>query len=229
VKIAFGDGKLIPAVVQDRLTGQVRMLAYMTRESLTRTLETGRATFFSRSRGELWEKGATSGNTLAVTSIHADCDADALLILADPSGPTCHTGAASCFFRRVDARGDAEPEAADEGQDATAVLEALEREIEERKTSSPTKSYTRKLLDGGAPMIGGKLREEAGELAQAIAEESDDRVAAEAADVIYHLLVGVASRGVPLRAVLAALASRMGTSGLVEKARRGQGDKAKAP
>ncbi|WP_437508618.1 bifunctional phosphoribosyl-AMP cyclohydrolase/phosphoribosyl-ATP diphosphatase HisIE [Sorangium sp. So ce1099] len=222
MKIAFGESKLIPAVVQDRLTGQVRMLAYMTRESLARTLETGRATFFSRSRGELWEKGATSGNTLAVTSVHADCDGDALLILAEPRGPTCHTGSSSCFFREVDARGDAEPEAADEGQDATALLEALERELESRKASSATKSYTRKLLDGGAPLIGAKLREEAGELAQAIAEESDDRVASEAADVIYHLLVGLVSRGVPLRAVLSALASRMGTSGLVEKAQRAQ-------
>ncbi|WP_437571244.1 bifunctional phosphoribosyl-AMP cyclohydrolase/phosphoribosyl-ATP diphosphatase HisIE [Sorangium sp. So ce542] len=229
MKIAFGEGKLIPAVVQDRLTGQVRMLAYMTRESLARTLETGRATFFSRSRGELWEKGATSGNTLAVTSIHADCDGDALLLLAEPRGPTCHTGSASCFFRQVEARGDEEPEAADEGQDASAVLESIEREIEARKASSATKSYTRKLLDGGAPLIGAKLREEAGELAQAIDGESDDRVASEAADVIYHLLVGVASRGVPLRAVLAALASRMGTSGLVEKAQRAQKDRAGAP
>ncbi|KYF88544.1 hypothetical protein BE20_22710 [Sorangium cellulosum] len=229
MKIAFGEGKLIPAVVQDRLTGQVRMLAYMTRESLARTLETGRATFFSRSRGELWEKGATSGNTLAVTSIHADCDGDALLVLAEPRGPTCHTGSASCFFRQVEARGDEEPEAADEGQDASAVLESIEREIEARKASSATKSYTRKLLDGGAPLIGAKLREEAGELAQAIAGESDDRVASEAADVIYHLLVGVASRGVPLRAVLAALAARMGTSGLVEKAQRAQKDRAGAP
>ncbi len=229
MKIAFGEGKLIPAVVQDRLTGQVRMVAYMTRESLARTLETGRATFFSRSRGELWEKGATSGNTLTVTSVHADCDSDALLVLADPSGPTCHTGSASCFFRQVEAGDDGDPVAAEEGQDATAVLEALEREIEARKASSATKSYTRKLLDGGAPMIGAKLREEAGELAQAIAEESDDRVASEAADVIYHLLVGVASRGVSLRAVLSALASRMGTSGLVEKARRAQGSKTGAP
>ncbi|WP_437577938.1 bifunctional phosphoribosyl-AMP cyclohydrolase/phosphoribosyl-ATP diphosphatase HisIE [Sorangium sp. So ce887] len=229
MKIAFGEGKLIPAVVQDRLTGQVRMLAYMTRESLARTLETGRATFFSRSRGELWEKGATSGNTLAVTSLHADCDGDALLILAEPHGPTCHTGSASCFFRQVDARADGEPEAADEGQDASALLESLEREIEARKASSATKSYSRKLLDGGAPLIGAKLREEAGELAQAIAGESDERVASEAADVIYHLLVGLASRGIPLRAVLAALASRMGTSGLVEKALRAQKDRAGAP
>jgi phosphoribosyl-AMP cyclohydrolase / phosphoribosyl-ATP pyrophosphohydrolase len=225
VKIAFSEGKLVPAIVQDRLTGQVRMLAYMTRESLARTLETGRATFFSRSRGELWEKGATSGNTLDVKSIHADCDADALLILADPHGPTCHTGCPSCFFRPVEQDADA----ADEGQDAVALLDALEREVESRKASSPTKSYTRTLLDGGAALLGEKLREEAGELAQAVASESDERVAAEAADVIYHLIVALASRGVPLRAVLSVLASRMGTSGLVEKARRARPAEPDAP
>src|SRR3954471_16370514 len=103
--LAFGESGLLPAVVQDRLTGQVRMVGYMSRESLAATLRTGRATFFSRSRSELWEKGQSSGNTLRVASIHADCDADALLLLVDPSGPTCHTGTPSCFFRRVEADG----------------------------------------------------------------------------------------------------------------------------
>lgn len=219
--LGFGDGGLIPAIVQDRLTGQVRMLAYMTREALARTLETGRATFFSRSRGTLWEKGETSGNGLDVASVHADCDVDALLILADPRGPTCHTGRPSCFFRRLDpGDGAGTAQAADEGSDATALLEGLEREIEARKSAAATKSYTRALLDGGAARIGAKLREEADELARAVAGESEDRVAAEAADVVYHLLVALASRGVPLRRVLAALAARMGTSGLEEKARR---------
>ncbi|MCC6554396.1 MAG: bifunctional phosphoribosyl-AMP cyclohydrolase/phosphoribosyl-ATP diphosphatase HisIE [Polyangiaceae bacterium] len=216
MEIRFGEGGLIPAIVQDRLTGQVRMLAYMTREALARTLATGRATFFSRSRGALWVKGETSGHTLDVASVHADCDADALLVLAEPHGPTCHTGSPSCFFRRVEGEGHA----ADAGADAVAVLEALEREIEARRAAPAAKSYTRTLLDGGAPAIGAKLREEADELARAIAGEGEDRVAAEAADVIYHLLVGLASRGVPLRRVLAALAARMGTSGLEEKARR---------
>ena len=221
MRIAFGEGGLIPAIVQDRLTGQVRMLAYMTREALARTLETGRATFFSRSRGALWEKGETSGNGLDVVSVQADCDADALLILADPRGPTCHTGSPSCFFRRVEAGAGAEPaQAADEGRDATALLEGLEREIEARKAAPPSKSYTRTLLDGGAALLGEKLREEADELARAVAGESDDRVAAEAADVVYHLMVAIVSRGVPLRRVLAALAARVGTSGLEEKARR---------
>jgi phosphoribosyl-ATP pyrophosphohydrolase/phosphoribosyl-AMP cyclohydrolase len=219
VEIAWGEGGLLPAVVQDRLTGQVRMLAYVNREALARTLASGRATFFSRSRQEIWEKGATSGHTLAVTAVVADCDADALLYLVDPVGPTCHTGSPSCFFRRVDEGGGA-GEASETGVDATAFLEGLEREIASRKASTATKSYTRHLLDGGAERIGGKLREEAGELAQAIGGESDERVAAEAADVIYHLLVGLASRGVPLRAVVAALAARSGQSGHDEKAAR---------
>lgn len=215
--LAYGEHGLIPVIVQDRITGQVRMLAYANREALARTLETGRATFWSRSRREIWEKGATSGNALHVTSVVADCDADAVLYLADPVGPTCHTGSPSCFFRRVRDAGAAE----DTGADAGAFLDHLGREIEARKASTGDKSYTRHLLDGGAERIGKKLREEAGELAQAIAAESDDRVASEAADVIYHLLVGLASRGVPLRSVIAALAARAGTSGHEEKRSRG--------
>jgi phosphoribosyl-ATP pyrophosphohydrolase/phosphoribosyl-AMP cyclohydrolase len=211
--LTFGEGGLIPAIVQDRLTGQVRMLAYANREAVARTLATGRATFWSRSRGELWEKGATSGNGLLVAAVIADCDADALLYLADPAGPTCHTGSPSCFFRRVGADGAA----AETGVDAAAFLGELEREIESRKQSTGARSYTRHLLDGGPERIGGKLREEAGELAQAIASESDDRVASEAADLLYHLMVGIASRGVPLRAVVEKLAARAGTSGHEEK------------
>jgi phosphoribosyl-ATP pyrophosphohydrolase/phosphoribosyl-AMP cyclohydrolase len=216
VEIAFGEGGLLPAIVQDRLTGQVRMLAYVNREALARTLATGRATFFSRSRGELWEKGAQSGNTLAVSAVVADCDADALLYLADPAGPTCHTGSPSCFFRRVSEAGAAE----ETGVDATAFLQGLEREIEARKQSTAARSYTRHLLDGGAARIGEKLREEADELGRAIAGETDERVASEAADVLYHVLVGLASRGVSLRSVFAELAARAGRSGHDEKAAR---------
>src|SRR5262249_31676793 len=162
----------------DRLTGQLRMLGYANREALARTIATGKATFWSRSRGELWEKGATSGNALHVTAVVADCDADAVLYLADPTRPTCHTRAPSCCFRRVEGAS-----AGDEGVPAAAFLEELEREIEARKQSSASKSYTRHLLDGGAARIGEKIREEASELAQALAAESDDRVASEAADL----------------------------------------------
>ena len=216
MELAFGESGLLPAVVQDRLTGQVRMVGYMSRESLAATLRTGRATFFSRSRSELWEKGQSSGNTLRVVSLHADCDADTILVLVDPTGPTCHTGTPSCFFRSVGADGAL----TDEARDATPFLEALEREIEARKQSVGSKSYTRHLLDGGPERIGAKLREEADELARAIESESDDRVASEAADVLYHAMVGLASRGVSLRDVLDKLAARAGTSGHDEKARR---------
>lgn len=216
MELAFGESGLLPAVVQDRLTGQVRMVGYMSRDSLAATLRTGRATFFSRSRNELWEKGQSSGNTLHVVSLHADCDADTILVLVDPTGPTCHTGTPSCFFRSVGADGAL----TDEARDATTFLETLEREIEARKQSVGSKSYTRHLLDGGAERIGNKIREEADELARAIESESDERVASEAADVLYHAMVGLASRGVSLRDVLARLVARAGTSGHEEKARR---------
>ena len=137
-------------------------------------------------------------------------------MLVDPTGPTCHTGTPSCFFRSIGADGAL----TDEARDATTFLEGLEREIDARKQSIGSKSYTRHLLDGGAERIGAKLREEADELARAIESESDERVASEAADVLYHAMVGLASRGVSLRDVLAKLAARAGTSGHEEKARR---------
>ncbi len=216
MQLAFGEGGLLPVVVQDRLTGQVRMLAWANREALERTLATGRATFWSRSRQSLWVKGETSGHTLQVHAVFADCDADALLYAVDPAGPTCHTGSPSCFYRRVGANGEAE----ETGADAVAFLGELSREIESRKASDGGKSYTKHLLDGGPERIGKKLREEADELARAIESETDDRVASEAADLLYHALVGLSSRSVDFRAVLEKLAARSGVSGHAEKASR---------
>ncbi len=202
---------LLPAVVQDRLGGRVLMVAWMNREALAATLETRRATFFSRSRGRLWVKGETSGHHLDVHDVRLDCDGDTLLVLASPRGPACHTGTISCFF--VDGEGH-------EGPVGSPMLEDLEAEIAARRASDAGRSYTRSLLDGGAEKIGAKLREEADELARAVASESDERVASEAADVVYHLLVGLALRGVAWSEVLAALARRRGTSGHAEKAAR---------
>lgn len=219
VQLQYNERGLIPAVVQDRLTGQLRMVAWMNSEALARTLETGRATFYSRSRNELWEKGQTSGNHLNVAAVIADCDADTLLVLADPQGPTCHTGRPSCFFRRVLSDGALE----ELPVDAQPFLEELEDVIRQRQSSSAERSYTRSLLDGGPELVGSKIREESDELARAIAEESDERVAAEAADLVYHLLVGLRSRGVELRAVLSVLSARSGTSGHAEKASRKPG------
>jgi len=193
------------------------MVAWMNREALARTLATGRATFFSRSRGALWEKGETSGNRLLVRSVHADCDADVLLLLVDPQGPSCHTGRPSCFFRRVEEDGSLR----DVEREATAFLEELEGEIASRADSTAQRSYTRSLLDGGAGRIGEKIREEAQETAEAIAGESDERVLNEAADLIYHLLVGLRLRGLALGQVIEVLARRAGTSGHEERARRG--------
>ncbi len=215
-ELKFDDRGLLPAVVQDWLTGQVRMCAFVNREAIARTVATGRATFFSRSRGTLWEKGETSGNTLHVRELYVDCDADTLLVLAEPAGNSCHTGQPSCFFRRLE--GDT---IVDETLPAVAFLNRLEEEIRSRRASTAEKSYTKSLFEAGAGKIGDKVREEADEFARAIAGETDERVAGEAADVVYHLMVGLASRGVPWRAVIEVLAKRAGTSGHVEKASRG--------
>jgi len=213
--LKFDECRLLPTVVQDRLTGEVRMVAYMNPEAIARTLETGRATFYSRSRAKLWEKGETSGHTLHVREIYVDCDGDTLLLLVDPVGSSCHTGQPSCFFRRLNASG-----IRDEIVPASAFLTHLEREIESRRQSTAEKSYTKSLLDGGAARVGDKLREEAAELAVALGSETDERVLSEAADVVYHLLVGLALRGLSVRAVLDVLACRSGTSGHAEKASR---------
>ncbi|MGZ3422688.1 MAG: bifunctional phosphoribosyl-AMP cyclohydrolase/phosphoribosyl-ATP diphosphatase HisIE [Polyangiales bacterium] len=202
---------LCVAVAQDRLTGRVQMVAWMNREALQKTLDSRKATFFSRSRNKLWTKGEESGHVLSVSDVRIDCDGDTILVLVDPHGPSCHTGKDTCFFR------DASGEDASIGE---PLLEELGREIESRKSSDAGKSYTKSLLEGGAPKIGGKLREEADELARALEGESDARVASEAADVLYHLMVGLASRGVPFREVLGELARRRGTSGHDEKKRR---------
>ncbi len=206
-RVKFDDRGLCVAVAQDRLTGAVRMVAWMNREALEATLATKRATFFSRSRNRLWVKGEESGNVLAVTDVALDCDGDTILVLVDPAGPSCHTGQETCFF---------------EGEPFVPALEELAREIESRKKSDGGKSYTKSLLDGGADLIGSKVREEADELARAIAGESRERVISEAADVLYHALVGIASRDVSLREVLGELARRRGRSGHDEKASRGQ-------
>ncbi len=214
--LKFDERGLMPAVVQDRLTGQVRMCAFVNKEAIAKTLESGKATFYSRSRGKLWEKGESSGHSLVVRELYVDCDADTLLVLADPVGPSCHTGQPTCFFRHLGPDG-----IRDESVAATAFLERLEAEIALRRRSTAQKSYTKSLLDAGPGKIGDKVREEADEFARALVGESDERVISEAADVVYHLLVGLASRGTPFRAVLDVLARRAGTSGHDEKASRG--------
>jgi phosphoribosyl-ATP pyrophosphohydrolase/phosphoribosyl-AMP cyclohydrolase len=211
----FDDQGLIPVIVQDQLTGEIRMFAYATNQAVRATLETGRATFWSRSRGELWEKGRTSGNEIRVERVLVDCDSDCLVYSGEPHGNSCHTGAANCFFQVLE--GDELEQASDRPQTVLAALEAV---LESRKTSTGQASYTKSLYDEGPAAIGAKIREEAGELAQALEGESDNRVVSEAADTLYHVLVGLRSRSIALRQVLGELSRRLGTSGHKEKASR---------
>jgi phosphoribosyl-AMP cyclohydrolase / phosphoribosyl-ATP pyrophosphohydrolase len=183
VEIAFDESGLVPCIVQDWASGEVLTLAYANAEAVERTRATGELHLWSRSRGELWHKGATSGNVQRVRALRLDCDGDALLALVEPAGPACHTGARTCFFT-----GDLEPPAPHE------VLPGLERTLAERAAERPAGSYTVELLDDPA-RIGEKVREEAEEVARAAREESDARVDEEAADVLYHLLVLLHARG----------------------------------
>jgi len=184
--IAWDARGLAPCVVQDWRTGEVLTLAYMNQDALRLTTERGETHFWSRSRGELWHKGATSGNTQAVRALRYDCDADAILALVEPAGPACHTGERSCFHQ-----GTLEPLAPHE------ALPSLERTVAARAAERPQGSYTAALLaDPG--LIGAKVEEEAEEVARAAREEDDERVAEEAADVLYHLTVLLRSRGLSL-------------------------------
>jgi phosphoribosyl-ATP pyrophosphohydrolase/phosphoribosyl-AMP cyclohydrolase len=186
-EIAYDERGLVPCIVQDWRSGEVLTLAYMNADALRLTRETGEMVFWSRSRGELWHKGATSGNTQAVKSLRYDCDADALLALVEPAGPACHTGERTCFHR-----GEMEPAAPFE------VLPTLERTILQRATGPSENSYTARLL-ADREFNGAKVQEEAEEVARAAREESDERVAEEAADVIYHLSVLLRGRGLSLQ------------------------------
>lgn len=213
----YDDRGLVAVIAQDAETGEVRMMAYADQTAVEYTLRTGLAHFYSRTRQRLWKKGESSGNTLLVRSVWVDCDGDTLIYLVDPRGPSCHTGAETCFFRRIDASGEL---AQTEADVAAPTLLRLERVLQERKSSDAAQSYTKSLLDGGARRIDEKIREEAAELGQALIDESDERVAAEAGDLLYHLVVGLVLREVPLRTLLRELSRRFGTSGHQEKAAR---------
>jgi phosphoribosyl-AMP cyclohydrolase / phosphoribosyl-ATP pyrophosphohydrolase len=196
-RIAYDERGLVPCVVQDASSGEVLTLAYMNAEALERTRVTGEMHFFSRSRGELWHKGETSGNVQRVRGLRVDCDGDAIVALVDPAGPACHTGERTCFFR-----GDVAPAPAE-------ALSSLERTIAARRSSKDGSSYTRELL-ADPPRLRAKVREEADEVARAAAEESDERVSAEAADVLYHLTVLLASRDLTMADAFAELNARRG-------------------
>src|ERR1700710_774764 len=180
---AYDSSGLVPVIAQDHRTGEVLMFAYANAEAVALTRDTGQLHLWSRSRQELWHKGATSGNVQHVKALRLDCDGDALLALVEPAGPACHTGERTCFHN-----GDVEAPAPHE------ALPALERTLAERRRDRPAGSYTVELLDD-PPRIGAKVEEEAEEVARAAREETDDRVDEEAADVLYHLTVLLHSRG----------------------------------
>jgi len=197
-EIRFDERGLVPCIVQDWRTGEVLTLAYMNAEALGKTRETGEMHFWSRSRDELWHKGATSGNTQALKALRLDCDGDALLALVEPAGPACHTGERTCFHN-----GELEPPAPHE------ALPGLERTLRDRAAQRPEGSYTVELLDD-PPRIGAKVEEEAAEVARAAADESDERLREEAADVLYHLTVLLAARGLSLEDAFEELNARRG-------------------
>lgn len=199
-EIRYDEGGLVPCVAQDSRTGEVLTLAYMNDEALRLTIETREVHFWSRSRQELWKKGETSGNTLALAGLRVDCDGDALVALVVPAGPACHTGERTCFYR--DAEGSGEPEPA-----LHETLSELERILRSRQQERPEGSYTVELFDD-PDLISAKVLEEAEEVTRAARAESDGRVAEEAADVLYHLAVLLRSRDVDLADVLGVLHER---------------------
>jgi phosphoribosyl-AMP cyclohydrolase / phosphoribosyl-ATP pyrophosphohydrolase len=201
------DGQgLIPAVAQETETGEVLMVAWMDREALAKTLTTGLAHYWSRERRALWRKGETSGHTQHVDGVFADCDRDTLLVQVHQDGVACHTGARTCFFTRL--AGSASPSPAGAGP---ALLEVVERVLQSRKVERPAGSYTASLFERGEAQICRKIGEEATEVVTAaLGGEGDGRVVSEVADLWFHSMVLLASRGIPLRRVFEELARRHG-------------------
>lgn len=201
ITLKYDVNELIPAIVQDAVTGRVLMMGWMNSESLALTQEHGEVWFFSRSRNELWHKGATSGNVLRVHEMRTDCDNDAILIRAEPAGPTCHTGRESCFWQKLDGT------TVDDAP-AAGFADELESIIAERRSASPEDSYTARLFAKGRHKISQKVGEEGLEVAMAGVAQSDDRLIDESADLIYHMLVLLNERHVPLKQVLRRLKDR---------------------
>ena len=199
--VRFDERGLVPAVVQDAGTREVLTLAYMNAESLARTLSEGETWFWSRSRGELWHKGATSGNTQRVVSVRLDCDSDALVVLVEPRGPACHTGARSCF----DVEGESES-----GEGVGPVLERLYAVVEGRRREMPANSYTTYLFEKGLNKILKKVGEESAETIIAAKDGDAAALTSETADLVYHLVVLMVERGLTLEALAGELARRRG-------------------
>jgi phosphoribosyl-ATP pyrophosphohydrolase/phosphoribosyl-AMP cyclohydrolase len=204
-QIRFDERGLIPAIIQDARTGAVLTLAYMNADSLQKTMATRETWFWSRSRSELWHKGATSGNIQRVVEVRQDCDGDALVVLVEPAGPACHTGKRSCFYR------DIEGEVVDDvglGQSLGTVLDELYQLIESRQRDRPEGSYTTYLFEKGLDKILKKLGEEASETIIAAKNDEQGELVAESADLLYHLIVLLVERGVKLELIRDELVQR---------------------
>jgi phosphoribosyl-ATP pyrophosphohydrolase/phosphoribosyl-AMP cyclohydrolase len=199
--IKFDAQGLVPAIVQDRITGEIRMFAYATEAAVRKTVETGHATFWSRSRGELWQKGRVSGQLTPVQRVLADCDADCLIYSSDPQSPSCHSGAPSCFFQAIESGGERLGQASEQPQTVLTALEAasLVRAGEGSETTATS-------AHGAATGVRGT----AGRFADALEKESDERVVLEAASTLYQLVLGLRSRSIALRRVLSELGRRLG-------------------
>jgi phosphoribosyl-AMP cyclohydrolase / phosphoribosyl-ATP pyrophosphohydrolase len=206
--VRFGADGLVPVVTQESRSGDVLMVAYANREALDRTLSTGLAHYFSRSRGRLWQKGETSGHVQRITEVRLDCDGDAVLYRVEQTGPACHTGTRTCFSTVVGRTGGRANAAAAEEDPGGHVLSRLAHTVASRAAARPAGSYTAQLLAGGVAKISQKVGEEAVEVVVAANSEDDERLASEAADLLYHLLVLLQARGVPLDAVWRELESR---------------------
>jgi phosphoribosyl-ATP pyrophosphohydrolase/phosphoribosyl-AMP cyclohydrolase len=202
--VRFGADGLVPVVAQESRSGDVLMVAYANREALERTATTGEAHYYSRSRASLWRKGESSGHVQAVREIRIDCDGDAVLYRVEQSGPACHTGSPTCFARSAAPEGTL-VDGADPGGH---VLSRLAATVASRARTRPEGSYTVRLLDAGVPKISQKVGEESVEVVVAANSEDDQRLASEAADLLYHLLVLLQARGVPLDAVWQELEGR---------------------
>jgi len=205
--IRFDERGLAPAVVQHAVDGRILMLAWMNAEALAATRATGQVHFWSRSRAALWKKGETSGHTLELVELRWDCDADAIWVAARPAGPTCHTGAQSCFYAP----------GGDDGPPGTILDRLWSILIARRDGATADKSYVRSLIERGPDAIAAKIAEEQAELCAELADGAETALVHEAADLLFHVMVGLVSRDVPIGRVLAELDRRFGVSGHDEK------------
>jgi phosphoribosyl-ATP pyrophosphohydrolase/phosphoribosyl-AMP cyclohydrolase len=213
---------LVPVVVQDRTSREVLMVAYMDRAALVKTLMTGEGHYYSRSRKSLWRKGETSGHTQKIREIYRDCDADTLLLVVDQTGPACHTGRPTCFFERL-SNGRFRSDRNGRAADSSVILERIFKVIEDRRKNPSEDSYVSYLLAGGEDRVLKKVGEEAGEfLLASKGRGKRSGVVHEAADLLFHLLVALSRQRIPPQEVFKELARRFGTSGQLEKKRRGK-------